>query len=93
MGGADSELQATNAKAIEALKLLLAPTAKLLLLTGVSTEAILERLYTAPPVGPLVKTALEVEHGSGLANDFACWGNWPEAKDLGRNLGDDHDKP
>ena len=53
----------------------------------------MERLYTAPPVGPLVKTALEVEHGSGLANDFACWGNWPEAKDLGRNLGDDHDKP
>ncbi|KAL1667221.1 putative N6-adenine methyltransferase-domain-containing protein [Schizophyllum commune] len=83
----------TNAKAIDALKLLLAPGAKLLLLTGVSTEAILERLYTEPPVGPLVKTALEVEHGSGLANDFACWGNWPEAKDLGRDIDDDNDKP
>ncbi|KAL1747337.1 putative N6-adenine methyltransferase-domain-containing protein [Schizophyllum fasciatum] len=83
----------TNAKAIKALKLLLAPGAKLLLLTGVSTEPILERLYTAPPVGPLVKTALEVEHGGGLANDFACWGNWPEAKDFGKDLDDGEDAP
>ncbi|TRM62433.1 putative N6-adenine methyltransferase-domain-containing protein [Schizophyllum amplum] len=84
----------TNAKVIEALKLLLAPNAKLLILTGTSTEPILERLYNAPPLGPLVRTALEVKHEGGrLSNDFGCWGSWPESKDLGRDVSDDDDDP
>jgi hypothetical protein len=42
----------------------------------------IKKLYNCPPLGPMRKTALEVEHGQ-LANDFACWGSWEGAGSFG----------
>ncbi|KAF8641533.1 hypothetical protein AX16_009910 [Volvariella volvacea WC 439] len=73
----------TNTKLSTTLKLLLHPTkGKLVLLTSVSIEDILRRIYASPPIGPLRRTTLEVEHNR-LANDFACWGTWDGAEDFG----------
>ena len=74
----------TNKKLAQTLKQILHPTkGKLLLITSTSVEEIIQRIYDAPPLGPLRKTSIEVEHGQ-LANDFACWGSWEGAKDLGK---------
>ncbi|KAF8887814.1 putative N6-adenine methyltransferase-domain-containing protein [Infundibulicybe gibba] len=73
----------TNKKLIETVSQIIHPTkGKLILLTSTSMTDTLDELYAAPPLGPLHKTALMVEHGR-LANDFACWGSWEGAKDFG----------
>ncbi|RDB21234.1 Protein-lysine N-methyltransferase EFM5 [Hypsizygus marmoreus] len=75
----------TNAGLVQTTRQILHPQrGKLLLLTGTSTEPILDRLYDKSPVGPLRRTSLEVEHG-GLANEFACWGSWDGAEDFGKD--------
>jgi EEF1A lysine methyltransferase 1 len=76
--------QTTNQKLVQTLRQILKPTdGKLLLLTSLSVEPVLKKLYNNAPVGPLYMTALNVDNGQ-LANDFACWGNWPGAEQLGQ---------
>ncbi|KAF5355864.1 hypothetical protein D9756_004336 [Leucocoprinus leucothites] len=72
----------TNVKVCQTLRQVLKPTAKLILLTSTSIEDVIEKLYSVPPLGPMKKTALKVEHGQ-LANDFACWGSWEGAETFG----------
>lgn len=75
--------QVTNENVIKTLRQLLHPTrGKLILLTSTSIEEIIFRLYDKQPIGPLRKMALKVEHGQ-LANDFACWGSWEGAENIG----------
>ncbi|KIM39081.1 hypothetical protein M413DRAFT_75189 [Hebeloma cylindrosporum] len=79
--------EVTNKKLLQTLKQILHPTkGKLLLLTSTSVEKIIEKVYDAPPIGPLRKTSIEIEHGQ-LANDFACWGSWDGAENLGKSDG------
>ena len=81
-------IQVTNTKLRTTLRKILHPTkGKLILLTSASVEEILEKLYDAPPVGPLRRTAFDPEHGQ-LANSFACWGSWVGAEDFGREEGE-----
>ena len=47
-----------------------------------SIEDILDMLYDCPPLGPLRKTSMKVEHDR-LANDFALWGSWDGAENFG----------
>jgi len=54
-----------------------------LLITSISVEEIIQKVYDAPPLGPLRKTSIEIDHGQ-LANDFACWGSWEGADNLGK---------
>ncbi|KAF9446783.1 hypothetical protein P691DRAFT_761334 [Macrolepiota fuliginosa MF-IS2] len=75
--------EVTNAKLIQTLRQILKPTAKLILVTSTSVEDVIAKLYDAPPLGPMRKTELMVEHGQ-LANDFACWGSWDGAEIFGR---------
>jgi len=66
------------------LKAILHPkNGKLLLITSTSIESTLHDLYAEAPLGPLRQTALTVEHGQ-LANDFACWGSWSGAEEVGK---------
>lgn len=53
------------------------------MITSTSVEPILEELYSEAPLGPLRKMTLEVEHGR-LANDFACYGSWEGAEEVGK---------
>ncbi|KXN86155.1 hypothetical protein AN958_10457 [Leucoagaricus sp. SymC.cos] len=69
--------EVTNAKLCQTLRQIIKLTGKLILITSTSVEDVIEKLYNAPPLGPMEKTALKVEHGQ-LANDFACWGSWGE---------------
>ena len=81
-------IQVTNTKLRTTLRKILHPTkGKLILITSASVEEILEKLYDAPPVGPLRRTAFDPEHGQ-LANSFACWGSWEGAEDFGREEGE-----
>ncbi|KAF8179117.1 putative N6-adenine methyltransferase-domain-containing protein [Pholiota molesta] len=76
--------EVTNTKLRTTLRKILHPTkGRLILLTSTSVEEILEKLYDAPPYGPLRRTAFDPEHGQ-LANAFACWGSWEGAEDFGR---------
>lgn len=52
---------------------------KLLLVTTASIEFIIEKLYSALPLGSTKKTTLGVEHGQ-LANHFAAWGLWADVE-------------
>ncbi|KAJ7671857.1 hypothetical protein B0H17DRAFT_1335405 [Mycena rosella] len=72
----------TNANIVTTLRQILRPGGKLLLMTSVSIAPILERLYDSAPLGPLRQTKIEVVH-SRLRNDFACWGSWAGAEELG----------
>jgi len=72
----------TNAKLCQTLRQVLKPRAKLLLITSTSVEGVIKKLYSAPPLGPMKKTALVVEHEQ-LANDFAAWGSWDDAEYFG----------
>lgn len=72
----------TNVKLCQTLRQVLKPRAKLLLITSTSVEGVIEKLYNAPPLGPMKKTALAVEHEQ-LANDFAAWGSWADAEYFG----------
>jgi len=70
--------EVTHLKLTQTLRLIMRPEAKLILLTSTSVREVLDRLYVDPPLGPLVETSLQVEHGQ-LANDFKCWGSWEGA--------------
>ncbi|KAK7468307.1 Protein-lysine N-methyltransferase efm5 [Stygiomarasmius scandens] len=73
----------TNKKLTQTLRQILHPArGKLLIITSTSAEPILEKVYTEAPLGPLRKTALDVEHGQ-LANDFASYGSWKGAEKFG----------
>jgi len=77
--------EVTNAKVIRTLRQILHLNSKLILLTSTSIEDILSKLYNTPPLGPLRRTSIDPEHGR-LANDFACWGSWDGAENLGKDL-------
>jgi len=72
----------TNANVVKTLRQIMRPSGKLVVLTSTSVTPVLEKLYDAPPLGPLRRTKIEVVHGQ-LRNDFACWGSWEGAKELG----------
>ncbi|PPQ69233.1 hypothetical protein CVT25_006950 [Psilocybe cyanescens] len=76
--------EVTNKKVVQTLRQLLHPKSKLIVVTSTSVEDILEKLYSSPPLGPLRKTSIDPEHGR-LANDFACWGSWDGAENLGKD--------
>ncbi|TFK28367.1 hypothetical protein FA15DRAFT_58970 [Coprinopsis marcescibilis] len=81
--------EVTNIKLANAVSKILRPGGKFLLQTSVHMEdtGVLQKVYgTKPPLGPLVRTAFEVEHKQ-LANEFASWGNWEGADLFGK--GDD----
>lgn len=68
--------QVTNRYFATTLRSLLKPDGKLILLTSTSVSSILPKVYDSPPVGPLRKTSLQVEHAGGrLQNDFGGWSN------------------
>jgi EEF1A lysine methyltransferase 1 len=76
-------VQTTNIKIIQTVKQLLKPeSGKLILLTSPAIQEVLDKLYIAPPIGPLRRTKMDPEHGE-LANEFACWGSWNGAEDFG----------
>ncbi|WFD30524.1 Protein-lysine N-methyltransferase efm5 [Malassezia sp. CBS 17886] len=59
-------------------------TGKTLLFTGQSIGDEAAPLYSEMATGAdtpraLQRTALEVQHAGGLANDFGAWGSWPDA--------------
>ncbi|KAJ7716227.1 putative N6-adenine methyltransferase-domain-containing protein [Mycena maculata] len=72
----------TNANVVKTLRRIMRPEGKLILLTSTSISDVLEKLYDAPPLGPLRRTKIEVVHGQ-LQNDFGCWGSWEGAEELG----------
>ncbi|KAF4623401.1 hypothetical protein D9613_001465 [Agrocybe pediades] len=72
----------THTKVLQTIRQILHPKSKLVLLTSTSIEDIILRLYDEPPLGPLRRTGLTVEHGR-LANDFACWASWEGAEEFG----------
>ncbi|KAH9478288.1 EEF1A lysine methyltransferase 1 [Psilocybe cubensis] len=76
--------EVTNKKVVQTLKQLLHQRSKLIVLTSVSVEDVLAKLYSEPPLGPLRRTAIDPEHGR-LANDFACWGSWDGAEKFGKD--------
>ncbi|GAA5879639.1 hypothetical protein JCM1840_000597 [Sporobolomyces johnsonii] len=65
----------TNRHLSAALKHLLKPSGKLILLTSTSVES-LPQIYAAPPIGPLHETSLRVEHANGIQNEFRVWTSW-----------------
>ncbi|GAA5915954.1 hypothetical protein JCM5296_002218 [Sporobolomyces johnsonii] len=65
----------TNRHLSTALKHLLKPSGKLILLTSTSVES-LPQIYAAPPIGPLHETSLRVEHANGIQNEFRVWTSW-----------------
>jgi hypothetical protein len=72
----------TNRKVVQTLRQILHPTkGKLFLITSTSIEDILYKLYDSPPLGPLKRTTMKIEHDK-LVNDFALWGSWDGAKTL-----------
>ncbi|KAF5338225.1 hypothetical protein D9758_012860 [Tetrapyrgos nigripes] len=76
----------TNQKLSQTLRQILHPTrGKLLVITSTSVEPVLFKVYSDAPLGPLRKTALNVEHGQ-LANDFASWGSWEGAEKFGAEV-------
>ncbi|KAJ7474277.1 putative N6-adenine methyltransferase-domain-containing protein [Mycena latifolia] len=75
----------TNAKLIETLRQIMRPSGKLIMLTSTSVTPVLEKLYAAPPLGPLRRTKIDVMHGR-LQNDFACWASWDGAEELGADV-------
>ncbi|TFK38681.1 putative N6-adenine methyltransferase-domain-containing protein, partial [Crucibulum laeve] len=78
----------TNAKVAQTLRLILHPTrGRLLLLTSTSIEDVIRQVYAEPPLGPLKKARMEVQHGR-LANDFACWGTWEGVENWGEKEGE-----
>ncbi|KJA13626.1 hypothetical protein HYPSUDRAFT_195691, partial [Hypholoma sublateritium FD-334 SS-4] len=79
--------EVTNAKLRTTLRKILHPTkGRLVLLTSTSVEEVLAKVYDAPPLGPLRRTAFDPEHGQ-LANSFACWGSWAGAESFGLEEG------
>ncbi|KAJ6509114.1 putative N6-adenine methyltransferase-domain-containing protein [Mycena vulgaris] len=72
----------TNANVVKTLRQIMRPDGKLLVLTSTSVSPILEKLYDSAPIGPLKQTKIQVVH-SQLRNDFACWGSWDGAEELG----------
>jgi EEF1A lysine methyltransferase 1 len=73
----------TNRKVVQTLRQILHPTkGKLFLITSTSIEDVLYKLYDYPPVGPLRKTSMKIEHDK-LVNDFALWRSWDGAETLG----------
>ncbi|KAF5328489.1 hypothetical protein D9611_014542 [Ephemerocybe angulata] len=76
--------EVTNVKVSSTIRQIIKPKGKLLLITSTSIEDIFKKVYSEPPLGPLRKTALDVQHGQ-LANDFASWGNWDGAEEFGRD--------
>ncbi|GAA5970107.1 hypothetical protein JCM8115_001242 [Rhodotorula mucilaginosa] len=69
--------EVTNRYFATTLQSLLKPDGKLILLTSTSVSSILPKVYSEPPIGPLRRTTMEVEHAGGrLQNDFACWASW-----------------
>ncbi|THV01279.1 hypothetical protein K435DRAFT_655583, partial [Dendrothele bispora CBS 962.96] len=76
----------TNKKLSQTLRQILHPTrGKLLVITSTSAEPILQKVYNEAPLGPLRKTAVDIEHGQ-LANDFASYGFWQDAEKFGTDL-------
>ncbi|KAJ2922382.1 hypothetical protein H1R20_g14715, partial [Candolleomyces eurysporus] len=76
--------EVTNRKISTTLRQIMkSKDSKLLLLTSTSVEDVVKQVYDEPPVGPLKRTALVVEHGQ-LANDFASWGSWEGAENFGK---------
>ncbi|CAA7267726.1 unnamed protein product [Cyclocybe aegerita] len=74
--------EVTNRQIAKTLRQILHPTnGKLLVITSTSVEDVLSDVYVEQPLGPLKKTAIDVEHKK-LANDFACWGSWDGAEKL-----------
>ncbi|XP_006454853.1 hypothetical protein AGABI2DRAFT_198504 [Agaricus bisporus var. bisporus H97] len=76
--------EATNVKVIRTLRQVLKPSAKVILLTSTSIEDVIKALYDFPPLGPMRRTALKVEHGQ-LANVYGCWGSWEGAESFGKD--------
>ncbi|TFK71722.1 hypothetical protein BDN72DRAFT_837304 [Pluteus cervinus] len=75
----------TNTKIVTSLKQLLKPdTGRTVLITSTSIESILKKVYDTPPVGPIRRTAFQIEH-TQLQNDFAVWGSWDGAENFGAN--------
>jgi len=74
--------EVTNRKVVQTLRQILHPTkGKLLLITSTSIEDVLYKLYDSPPLGPLRRASMKIEHDK-LVNDFALWGSWDGAKNL-----------
>ncbi|GAA5953445.1 hypothetical protein JCM21900_005666 [Sporobolomyces salmonicolor] len=65
----------TNRHLSSALKHLLKPSGKLILLTSTSVES-RPQIYASPPIGPLHETTLRVEHAGGIRNEFRVWTSW-----------------
>ncbi|KAJ7020228.1 putative N6-adenine methyltransferase-domain-containing protein [Mycena alexandri] len=80
----------TNANVVKTLHQIMRPTGKLIVITSTSVTSVLDKLYDSAPLGPLRKTQIEVEHGQ-LRNDFACWGSWEGAEELGAGDGNEHE--
>jgi len=76
---------ATNENIAKTLSLLLNPNSSRLVIITSSTVPLLAETYASlPTLGPLRRVPqIEVEHESGLANDFACWGSWDGAEEWG----------
>jgi len=75
--------EVTNHKVVQTLRQILHPTkGKLFLMTSTSVEDVLYNLYDYPPLGPLRKTSMKIEHDR-LGNDFASWGSWDGAESFG----------
>ncbi|SCV69627.1 BQ2448_2647 [Microbotryum intermedium] len=70
--------EVTNRKLAKTLKQLLKPTSKLLLLTSTSVEHLFDQIYTKAPLGPLIKTDIEVGHAGGIQNNFGVWKSWSD---------------
>ncbi|SGZ24000.1 BQ5605_C023g09678 [Microbotryum silenes-dioicae] len=68
--------EVTNRKLAKTLKQILKPDSKLLLLTSTSVEHLFDQIYTEAPLGPLIKTDIQVGHAGGIQNNFGVWRNW-----------------
>ncbi|KAL8292740.1 hypothetical protein RQP46_001352 [Phenoliferia psychrophenolica] len=67
----------TNRKLAQTLSQLLHPTrGKLVLITAESVEC-LPTVYSSPPLGPILKSSIKVQHANNLANDFAFANHGP----------------
>jgi len=85
--------EVTNRKVVQTLRQILHPTkGKLFLITSTSIEDILYKLYDRPPLGPLRRTPMKIEHDK-LVNDFALWGSWDGAKRLCMDTPVDSESP
>jgi hypothetical protein len=83
--------QYTNTHIVTTLRQIMRPSGKLIILTSTSVSAVLEKLYDSPPLGPLRRTKIEVEHGQ-LRNDFECWASWEGSEELGAEVDDAEEK-